>query len=67
MAKSLVLGDRWVRILVPSLPFISCVAKLLTSPGLSFLVYKIGITWDFSGSPVVKTLCFHCEGCGFNP
>ena len=21
--------------------------------------------WDFSGS-VVKTLCFHCKGCGFN-
>ena len=22
---------------------------------------------DFPGGPVVKTLCFHCRGCGFNP
>ena len=22
---------------------------------------------DFSGSPVVKTLCFHCKGLGFDP
>ena len=20
------------------------------------------LTWDFSGGPVVKTLCFHCKG-----
>ena len=33
-----------------------------------------GKTGDFPGSPVVKTLCFHCEqewvsssGCGFDP
>ena len=23
--------------------------------------------WDFPGGPVVKTLCFHCRGRGFNP
>ena len=23
--------------------------------------------WDFPGGPVVKTPCFHCRGCGFNP
>ena len=22
---------------------------------------------DFSGGPVIKTLCFHCRGDGFNP
>ena len=22
---------------------------------------------DFSGGSVVKTLCFHCKGCGFDP
>ena len=22
---------------------------------------------DFPGGPVVKTLCFHCSGCGFDP
>ena len=22
---------------------------------------------DFSGGPVVKTLHFHCRGCGFDP
>ena len=22
--------------------------------------------WDFPGSPVVKILCFHCRGQGFN-
>ena len=22
---------------------------------------------DFPGGPVVRTLCFHCWGCGFNP
>ena len=22
---------------------------------------------DFPGGPVVKTLCFHCRGLGFNP
>ena len=26
-------------------------------------------TWlgDFSGGPVVETLCFQCRGCGFDP
>ena len=24
-------------------------------------------SWDFPGSPVVKTPCFHCRGCRFNP
>ena len=24
-------------------------------------------TWDFPGSPVVKTVHFQCGGCGFNP
>ena len=28
---------------------------------------KIIMTWDFPGCPVVKTLCFQCKGCGFNP
>ena len=23
--------------------------------------------WNFAGAPVVKTLCFHCKGCGFDP
>ena len=23
--------------------------------------------WDFPGGPVVKTLCFHCRGRGFDP
>lgn len=23
--------------------------------------------WDFPGSPVVKTPCFHCRGLGFDP
>lgn len=23
--------------------------------------------WDFPGGPVVKTPCFHCRGCRFNP
>ena len=22
---------------------------------------------EFPGGPVVRTLCFHCRGCGFNP
>ena len=22
---------------------------------------------DFPGGPIVKTPCFHCRGCGFNP
>ena len=25
------------------------------------------MTWDFPGCPMVKTLCFQCKGCGFNP
>ena len=25
------------------------------------------VLWDFPGSPVVKTPCFYCRGCGFNP
>ena len=25
------------------------------------------LTWDFSSGPVVKTLCFHCRGCGSRP
>ena len=28
---------------------------------------KIAFPWDFPGGPVVKTLCFHCRGCGFDP
>ena len=24
-------------------------------------------TWDFSGGPVTKTLCFQCKGLGFDP
>ena len=24
-------------------------------------------SWNFPGSPVVKTLCFHCRGCEFDP
>ena len=24
-------------------------------------------SWDFPGSPVVETLCFHCRECRFNP
>ena len=23
--------------------------------------------WDFTGGPIVKTLRFHCRGCGFIP
>ena len=23
--------------------------------------------WDLLGSPVVKTPCFHCRGCRFDP
>ena len=25
------------------------------------------VLWDFPGSPVVKTPCFYCRGCGFDP
>ena len=28
---------------------------------------KFPLERDFSGGPVVKTLCFHCRGCGFDP
>ena len=31
-----------------------------------FIFYVKITSWDFSGSPVVKILCFHCKGCGFN-
>ena len=30
-------------------------------------VHSNTIYRDFPGGPVVKTLCFHCRGCGFNP
>ena len=30
-------------------------------------ISKILGPWDFSGSPVVKTLCFQCRGHRFNP
>ena len=28
---------------------------------------KTAFPWDFPGGPVVKTLCCHCRGCGFDP
>ena len=28
---------------------------------------ECGLTWDFTGGPVVKTLCFHCSGHRFDP
>ena len=31
------------------------------------LNYKQKSCQDFSGGPVVKTLCFHCRGHGFDP
>ena len=29
--------------------------------------HKNYYNWDFPGSPVVKTPCFQCRGCGFDP
>ena len=29
--------------------------------------HKKCLDWDFPGGPVVKTLCFHCRGRGFDP
>ena len=29
--------------------------------------FNISVGWDFSGSPVVKTLCFHCKRGEFDP
>ena len=28
---------------------------------------KTAFPWDLPRGPVVKTLCFHCRGCGFDP
>ena len=30
-------------------------------------IKKKNIYREFSGGPVVKSLCFHCQGPGFNP
>ena len=30
-------------------------------------IKKFFLTSDFPGGPVVKTLCFQCRGCGFDP
>lgn len=30
------------------------------------VLQKTGVIWDYSGSPVVKTLHFHCRGYGFS-
>ena len=40
--------------------------------GISWVIYLtytsiIPSSWEFPGSPVVRTLCFHCKGHGFNP
>ena len=32
-----------------------------------WLVSEMGAIWEFPGGPVVRTLGFHCQGCGFNP
>ena len=37
---------------------------------VTFIVFwkkKKKLSWDFCGSPEVKTLCFHCSGHGFHP
>ena len=31
------------------------------------LVLRVKITWEFSGSPVVKAPCFHFTGQEFHP
>ena len=31
------------------------------------VIIKLGDPGDFPGGPVVKTLCFHCRGNGFDP
>ena len=35
--------------------------------GLNQLDPKITSCWEFSGGPVVRTLCFDCQGPRFNP
>ena len=41
----------------------------LSRPGKTVGVgsVKIGNSWEFPGSPVVKTPCFHCRGLGSIP
>ena len=41
---------------------------LLTMGSTNISKYKFeqNVTWESLGDPVVRTLCFHCWGCGFN-
>ena len=41
---------------------------LLTMGSTNISKYKLeqNVTWESLGDPVVRTLCFHCWGCGFN-
>ena len=32
-----------------------------------FKIAIFNLFWDFLGGLVVKTLNFHCRGCGFHP
>lgn len=32
-----------------------------------YILIKNMDSWEFHDSPVVRTLCFYCQGCGFNP
>ena len=41
--------------------------KLLRDGGQGRLVLRIKLTWEFSGSPMVKAPCFHFTGQEFDP
>ena len=40
---------------------------MLDIPRSEQVLRETAFPWDFPRGPVVKTLCFHCRGCGFDP
>ena len=45
----------------------TCVSEEELIPTANDACSTMTTFWDFPGSSVVKTLYFHCRGCGFNP
>ena len=47
--------------------FLFLLPGFLVSLSVIFRIRYKAKFWEFRGSPVVRTLCFHCQGPEFNP